>query len=374
MTALPPEAYAAALAGLSGMNVTRLGSLLRHCAPPHAWALVRGEVPAAPDIAHVMADGARRAQWARSAAQTDVEALWVRCTELNVAVVPWGDPRYPVALLDDPLPPPVLFVQGDLSLLAGRRVGIVGTRNATAAGRHTAERMGHQLAAAGVHVVSGLARGIDGCAHRGVLAAEATGRPIAVVASGHDVVYPREHGDLWAAVGNCGLLLSEAPPGTRPEAYRFPMRNRIIAGLSEALVVVESRERGGSLLTANDAMARNVPLMAVPGPVGRRIGAGTNQLLCDGAMPVTGADDVLTHLSFHHERLFLEPADLRPRPRPDDVPAYRVLQREPRTLDGVALALGAGLIEAAMALARLEAAGWIAQVDGWFECVGSPLK
>ena len=162
--------------------------------------------------------------------------------------------------------------------------------------------------------------------------------------------------------------------GTRPDAYRFPLRNRIIAALSEALVVVESRERGGSLLTANDAMARNVPLMAVPGPVGRRIGAGTNQLLCDGAMPVTGADDVLTHLSFHHERLFREPADLRPRPRPDDVAVYRAVQCEPRTLDGVALAVGAGLIEVAMSLARLEVAGWVAQVDGWFECVGSHLK
>lgn len=374
MTTLPPEAYAAALAGLPGMNVTRLGALLRHYSPPDAWAIVRGELPAGPDVAHVLADAARRAQWARAAAQADPESSWARCAELGVAVVPWGDSRYPIALLHDPLPPPVLFVQGDLSLLGGRRVGVVGTRNATAAGRHIAERMGLQLASAGVHVVSGLARGIDGRAHRGVLAAEGQGRPIGVVASGHDVVYPREHADLWAAVGNCGLLLSEAPPGTRPDAYRFPLRNRIIAALSEALVVVESRERGGSLLTANDAMARNVPLMAVPGPVGRRIGVGTNQLLCDGAMPVTGADDVLTHLSFHHERMFREPADLRPRPRADDVLAYRVVQREPRTLDGVALSLGVGLVEAAMALARLEAAGWVAQVDGWFECVGSPLK
>lgn len=374
MTALPPEAHAAALAAIPSMNITRLGALLRHHSPPEAWAIVRGEAPGGPAIAHVLADAARRANWARGAAQIDPADVWSRCTHLNVAVIPWGDPRYPVALLDDPLPPPVLFVQGDLALLSGRRVGIVGTRNATAAGRHTAERMGLELAAAGVHVVSGLARGIDGRAHRGVLTAEASGRPIAVVASGHDVVYPREHADLWAAVGNCGLLLSEAPPGTRPDAYRFPQRNRIIAGLSEALVVVESRERGGSLLTANDAMARNVPVMAVPGPVSRRIGAGTNQLLCDGAMPVTCADDVLTHLSFHHERLFREPADLRPRPRADDIPAYRVVQHEPRTLDGVALALGAGLIEAAMALARLEAVGWVAQVDGWFECVGSPLK
>ena len=125
-----------------------------------------------------------------------------------------------------------------------------------------------------MHVVSGLARGIDGCAHRGALQTEGGGRPIAVVASGHDVIYPREHRDLWREVAEQGLLLSEAPPGTAPEAYRFPMRNRVIAALSELVIVVESREHGGSLITVAEALERNVPLMAVPGGVHNRAATG----------------------------------------------------------------------------------------------------
>ena len=371
---LPDEAYVAALAGFLNMNVHRLAALLRHHSPREAWAVVRGEAPARGPVAAALGQSGVRAVWARCAAERPPLQVWQRCCDLGVQVLPYGHPLYPARLLDDPLPPPVLFAKGDLSLLAGRRVGVVGTRNATGAGRHSARQLGHDLAAADVHVVSGLARGIDGCAHQGVLAAEGEGRPIAVVASGHDVVYPREHRDMWAAVANCGLLLSEGPPGTAPEAHRFPLRNRIIAALSEVVVVVESREKGGSLLTASDALARDVPVMAVPGPVGRRAGAGTNQLLCDGAIPVTGAADVLTHLSFHHQRDIAAPLDLRARPRGADIPVYRLLQREPRTIDGVALALGGSLVEVAMTLARLESAGWIAQADGWFECVWSPLR
>lgn len=371
---LPDEAFVAALAGFLCMSVHRLAALLRHHSPREAWAVAIGEAPARGPVAQALTGKGVRAAWAQCAVERPPAQVWQRCLDLGLEVLPYGHPRYPALLLDDPLPPPVLFAKGELGLLAGRRVGIVGTRNATAAGRHAARRLGHDLAAADVHVVSGLARGVDGCAHQGVLAAEGAGRPIGVVASGLDVVYPREHRDMWAAVANCGLLLSEGPPGTAPEAHRFPLRNRIIAALSEAVVVVESREKGGSLLTAGDATARNVPVMAVPGPVGRRAGAGTNQLLCDGAIPVTGAADVLTQLSFQHARDITVPVDLRARPRGVDVPVYRVLQDEPRTIDGVALAVGGSLVEVAMALARLESAGWIAQADGWFECVGSPLR
>jgi len=371
---LPPEAYVAALAGFRNMNVHRLGALLRHHSPEEAWAVALGEAPTSGLVARVLSDPDVRASWRRCAGERPPGDVWARCHELGLLVLPYGVPGYPACLLDDPLPPPVLFVRGDMTLLEGRRIAIVGTRNATAGGREAARAIGHGLAAAGVHVVSGLARGIDGCAHQGVLAAEGTGRPIGIVASGHDVVYPREHRDLWAATANCGLLISESPPGTAPEAHRFPLRNRIVAALSEAVVVVESRERGGSLLTAGDAIHRDITVMAVPGPVGRRASAGVNALIIDGAVPITCADDVLTFLSFQHGRSAVEPADLRARPRGDDIGVYRELQRDPRTIDGVALALGVSLVEAAMRLARLEAAGWVAQADGWFECVGSPLR
>ena len=374
MSDIPPEAYVAALAGFRHMSVWRLGALLRLHAPHEAWEVVQGQRPSTGLVAQALAAKGVRPAWSSCARERDPIKVFERCTELGVRVLPHGHPDYPGGLLDDPHPPPVLFARGDLSVLAGRRVAIVGTRNATAQGRETARELGFGLAAAGVHVVSGLARGVDGHAHRGVLAAEGTGRPIAVVASGLDVVYPREHRDLWEAAANCGLLLSEAPPGVPPEPHRFPLRNRIVAALSEVVVVVESRERGGSLITAALAVERDVPVMAVPGPVGRRSAAGTNDLLCDGAIPVTCADDVLTALSFQHGRSAVLPADLRARPRSADIPVYRLLKEDPRTVDGVALALGLGLVEAAMSLARLEAAGWVAQGDGWFECVGSPLR
>lgn len=371
---VPPEAYVASLAGFRNMNVHRLSALLRHRDPEEAWRVVLGERPASGLIGRVLADNAVRATWRRCAVERPPEEIWERCRALGVDVLPYGHARYPAGLLDDPFPPPVLFCRGDLGLLAGRRVAVVGTRNATANGREAARTIGLGLAAAGVHVISGLARGVDGHAHRGALAAEGQGRPIGVVASGLDVVYPREHRDLWEATGNCGLLLTEAPPGVPPEPHRFPLRNRIVAALSELVVVVESRERGGSLITAAQAVERDVPVMAVPGPMGRRAAAGTNGLLRDGAIPLTSVEDVLTALSFQHGRSAVVAADLRALPRGDDIAVYRVLQSDPRTIDGVALALGLSLVDAAMGLARLEAAGWVAQADGWFECVGSPLR
>ena len=147
-----------------------------------------------------------------------------------------------------------------------------------------------------------------------------------------------------------------------------------MAALSEVLVVVESRERGGSLITAAQAIERDVTVMAVPGAIGKRASLGTNSLLCDGAAPVTGVDDVLTALSLQHSRSAVVAADLRARPRGGDIAVYRVLYADPRTIDGVALALSLSLIEVAMSLARLESAGWIAEADGWFECVGSTLR
>lgn len=372
---LPPEAYAAALAGFRAMNVHRLRALLHHHTPEEAWRVTRGEVLGRGLAGRVMADPLVRAAWRRSAEERSPGRVWDHCLELGLCVLVHGAPAYPALLLDDPLPPPVLFVRGRLSLLEGRRVGIVGTRNATAAGRHTAHDLGLGLGSAGVHVVSGLARGIDGHAHQGVLAAEGEGRPIAVVASGLDVVYPREHRDLWRAVADCGLLLSEAPPGTSPEPYRFPLRNRIVAALSEAVVVVESREKGGSLITVTEALDRDVPVMAVPGPVSARSSAGTNALLRDGATPVLDAGDVLDLLRLHHRRAQLQvAADVRRRPEGADLVVYRGLAGEPRTLDGVMLLTGLPLGEVAMCLARLVAEGWVAEADGWFERVGSPLR
>lgn len=370
---VPPEAYAAALAGFEAMTVHRLAALLRRHDPVAAWAVACGEVPAGGLVGRVLADRDVRDAWRRSAAARPPRRVWEQLQQADTTAYVIGGSGYPTLLADDPLAPPVLFVRGDMGLLGGRRVAMVGTRNATASGRATARDIAGDLAASGVHVVSGLARGIDGVAHSAVIAAEAPGRPIAVVACGPDIVYPAEHRALWEGVCNCGLLVSEVPPGIGPVAYRFPLRNRIIAALSEVVVVVESRERGGSLSTAAEALDRGITLAAVPGPPTNRAAAGTNNLLRDGAAPVIDAGDVLGLLSIDHRRA-APTTELRPRPRPDDIVVYDALRTEPRTVDGIALACDLPLVEAAMRLARLEHQGWVGGTDGWYERIGTPLR
>lgn len=380
MSELPAQAYAASLAGFEQMSVHRLLALLRHHTPQHAFAIATGQQPPPPGglLAAVLDTARVRDTWRSEAQRHPPDRVWQTCLDLGVQVSVLGDPCHPALLTNDPLPPPVLFSLGDRSLLDGRRVAIVGTRNATAAGRHTARHFGHGLAQAGVHVVSGLARGIDGQAHTGALEAigrlSAEGRPIAVVASGPDVVYPREHRALWHQVAECGLLLSEVPPGSPPVAHRFPLRNRIIAGLAEIVVVVESRERGGSLITASAALERGVPVMAVPGHVTSRASLGVNELLRDGSAPAIDIDDVLVALQLDHGQMLALLTDRRLRPRPADLPTYRLCADRARTVGDVASTLDVAMLDAAMALARLEQSGWVIQVDGWFEVVGSPLR
>lgn len=196
---------------------------------------------------------------------------------------------------EDPDPPLFLHAVGDTELLTNRpAVGIVGTRRCTTVGRRVARQLGADLASAGITVVSGLAKGVDGAAHEGTLAAG--GSAIAVVASGLDVIYPLSNTKLWHQVETEGLLLSEAPLGTTPERWRFPARNRIIAALSDFVVVVESHARGGALSTAEEATLRGISVGAVPGSVTSPAAAGTNALLMDGCTPIRHAGDVLDAL------------------------------------------------------------------------------
>ncbi|HEY4331517.1 MAG TPA: DNA-processing protein DprA [Ilumatobacteraceae bacterium] len=366
MSGLPEEAYAVALASLERMTTSRLTVLLSALTPSEAFAAVCGEGAPVGLAGRLFDDAALTRSWRDGAARLDPETLWQRCVEQRIAVIVRGSPSYPALLANDLAPPPVLFVRGNLDRLGGRRVGIVGTRNATGSGRETASMLGRDLAAEGVHVVSGLARGIDGCAHRGSLSVDGGAGPIGVVGSGLDVVYPREHARLWEAVAERGALVSEAPPGAQPEAYRFPLRNRILAALSEVLVVVESRESGGSLITVEEARLRSVTVMAVPGALRNRAAAGTNALLADGCPIVTDTRDVLIALGLDTSRVGAVAYDARPRPQRGDRPLL-TLCTEPRTLDQFMLLTGLSLVECAMALARLEAGGWVHQVNGWFE-------
>jgi DNA processing protein len=365
---VPDGGHLASLAGFRGMGPRRLRLLLSHHEPAEAFRVASGTASPHPMVARALTP-ALRAAWRADARARPPGECWEACGASAVSVIPLGAPGYPAALLDDPVPPAVLFVRGDPAAVERRRVGVIGTRNATRAGLDTAEALGAALAGEGVAVVSGLARGIDGAAHRGALAG--AGVAIAVVGNGPDRPYPRQHAALWEQVCASGVLMSEWPPGTRPDAFRFPMRNRILAALCEVLVVVESRETGGSLVTVREALDRSVTVMAVPGSPSCRAARGTNALLRDGAAPVTCADDVLDALGLDSRRAGGARFDPRPAPRGDENLVLERCRVAPCTLGDVVDELGIEMTRAAMALARLERSGWLQESGGWFEVVGS---
>ncbi|MHB1710947.1 MAG: DNA-processing protein DprA [Acidimicrobiales bacterium] len=284
------SAHAAALAGLPGMTPVRLASVMAGMTPMAAWeAIVEGRHVADPERRFTAA--------ARSTEPVEVADRYLRA---GVEILMPEDERYPPMLVDDPGAPAVLFAHGNPSVLHGRaRVAIVGTRSATPYGRQVASELGRDLSAAGVVVVSGLARGIDGAAHAGALVppARTSAAPVGVVGTGLDVVYPTSNAALWHHVVERGAVLSESPLGTPPHPRVFPARNRIIAALSDVVVVVESHHRGGALYTAEAAARRGIPVAAVPGSVRSHASEGTNGLLVDGCIPVRDATDVLVAIS-----------------------------------------------------------------------------
>jgi DNA processing protein len=208
----------------------------------------------------------------------------------GVGVLAWDDPRFPAALLAISDLPPVLWYRGALEALRAPAVAVVGSRAASAVAIETAARLGDDLAALGITVVSGLARGVDSAAHRGAIR---SGRTIAVLGSGVDRIYPHEHTMLAGEIAREGLVISEYPPGTPPLAFHFPMRNRLISGLSRAVVVIEANEKSGSLITAACALEQGRDVMAVPGSVLSGRNRGAHALIRDGAKIVECARDIV---------------------------------------------------------------------------------
>jgi DNA processing protein len=215
---------------------------------------------------------------------------------LGVEPIAWSDSRYPPALGAIVDPPPVLWVRGRLECLHAPAIAVVGSRAASRYALDVGFALGEQLGFRGACVVSGLARGVDSAAHRGCLAAG--GSTIGVLGSGPDVIYPAENADLAARIVENGLLVSELPPGTPPRPGHFPLRNRIISGISFAVVVVEASERSGSLITARCALEQGRDVMAVPGSVLNGRNRGSHALLKDGAKVVESADDILGELGW----------------------------------------------------------------------------
>lgn len=231
--------------------------------------------------------------------------------EQNLAAVTLTDPRYPGLLACIPDPPPVLWARGDFSSLVPPAVAVIGSRAASLYALQVGRRLAAELAERGIVVVSGLARGVDSAAHAGAL--DAGGATIAVIGSGLDNVYPREHATLADRISCKGLVLSELAPGAKPLPEHFPLRNRIISGISLAVVVVEASEKSGSLITAACALRQGRDVMAVPGSVLNGRNRGSHALLKDGAKVVETADDILEDMGWNP--LSSKPADADGLPR-----------------------------------------------------------
>ncbi len=276
----------------------------------------------------------------------------------EIRVVRRGDRAFPPLLAAIHDPPAALYIRGEVEadLLARDAVAVVGARACSAYGRSVARSLGRELAGAGLLVVSGMARGIDGEAHRGAL--EPAGVTAAVLGCGIDRDYPAAHAELARRICERGLVVSEYEPGVEPAPWRFPARNRIIAGLCKATVVVEARERSGALITADFALEEGRDVLAVPGEITSGLSAGTNALLRLGATPVTRAGDVL-------ELFDLEP--LEPEPESISEAATAVLAKlrdGALTGDELVRASGVQAAAAAAALVELELSRRVVLEDG----------
>ena len=266
-------------------------------------------------------------------------------------------PAYPPRLAQLHDPPARLYLRGErVEALAEPAVAVVGARSCSPYGAQVARMLGRELAAAGVAVVSGLARGIDGEAHRGAL--DAGGVTLAVLGCGIDRDYPARHAELARRIGETGLVVSEYPPGVEPAPWRFPARNRIIAALSDATVVVEARERSGALMTADFALELGRDVFAVPGEITAGLSAGTNELLRQGAAPLLSAGDVLDALGIERA----------PRTAPPLSPVANELAAlvgtRACTVDELVRASERTSAEVAAALVELELGGVVVEAEG----------
>jgi DNA processing protein len=272
-----------------------------------------------------------------------------------------ASPEFPSLLRELHDPPSRLYLRGSVRVLSQPAVAVVGARSCSPYGAQVARTIGRELGAAGVVVVSGLARGIDAEAHRGTL--EAGGQTVAVLGCGIDRDYPGRHAELASRIASDGAIVSEYPPGIEPAPWRFPARNRIIASLCLATIVVEARARSGALITADFALELGRDVFAVPGEITAGLSAGTNELLRQGAAPLLAVADVL------------EPLGLEPRARKspsltgvaDHV--LSLLADEPQEADRLTRASGRASAEVGAALVELELAGLVASADGVYRAV-----
>lgn len=293
--------------------------------------------------------------------QVDLEKVWARIESQGIKILTWEDAAYPQRLKEIEQPPPVLYIRGEYLPDDLYAVAIVGTRRVTPYGRQITEELSAYLASNGITVVSGLARGVDAIAHQTAL--KAGGRTIGVLGSGVDKIYPPEHRQLAQQMMGQGAIVSDYAPGTPPDASNFPPRNRIISGLSLAVVVVEAGETSGALITAEFAAEQGREIFAVPGSILAPQSKGTNKLIQKGALPLLSINDLmqalnLTRMGEHKAARKMIPADETERR------VMSILSAEPLHVDEIRNQTELPIEKVSATLALMELKGMVRQVGG----------
>jgi DNA processing protein len=287
----------------------------------------------------------------------------------GATAITWRDPTYPPRLKETPHSPPVLFLQGDLLPQDGKAIAVVGTRRATPYGLEACRRLTRALVEEGFTIVSGLAQGVDACAHQTAL--EAGGRTIAVVAGGLDRLYPAHHRPLARRIASQGAVLTEHPLGTRPEPFHFPRRNRILSGLAMGVLVVEAPLESGAMSTVRWALEQGREVFAVPGPITSPASMGANRLIQEGAKLVMTVEDILEEVRLEPVQgsLPLAPASAPPpapppTPSPEAAALLAALGRDTVHIDDLCRRTGLPMPVVSATLTLLEVQGLVRQVGG----------
>jgi DNA processing protein len=295
-------------------------------------------------------------------ATIDLEREWEKIELAGASVLTLADDAYPRLLREIPSPPPVIYVKGEILPEDETAIGVVGTRRATRYGREMTRRLSSGLAGAGVVIVSGLARGVDGIAHTEAL--DAGGRTFAVLGTGVDQIYPPEHRKLSERIIEQGALISEFPIGTKPEARNFPIRNRLISGLSIGVLVVEAPRKSGALITSTFAADQGRTVFAVPGSAMSSASEGTHQLLRDGAVLTAEVDDVLQELNLERRTAAMENRKLLPDATGDEQRVLHALDGDPRHIDEIAIDTGINISQLSAMLLQMQLKGLVREVGG----------
>ncbi|MBX3009917.1 MAG: DNA-processing protein DprA [Caldilineaceae bacterium] len=356
LAALPPQAYWVAFNKVAGIGPARLSALLGVCGSIEAaWKASIHQLQAA------NLDKRSQENLLLARQQLDLHEEWQRLQRAGVQVLTWDDEGYPTNLRETEAPPPVLYVRGQLQPEDMLAVALVGTRRASAYGREVAHLAATEFVHNNITVVSGLALGVDTVAHRAAL--DAGGRTIAVLGSGVDQVYPAQNRELGDAIMAQGALVSEYPLGTRPEANNFPPRNRIISGLSRAVVIIEANQRSGALITAEFAAEQGREVFAVPGSILHPGSAGCNELIRQGAAPFLSVSDVLDQLNFttlHTQRMVRQSTPVDPL----EAQLINILTQEACHIDELVRRMALPSSQISSLLTLLELKGFVRQVGG----------